>query len=213
MHNELILPVPVLIIHQGRITPALQPHSIVLHIILKDLGYPEELVLSANSEEQANQVTAEHLPNLIFLNIQDHSNLRAIQNIKQLYPFSYLITIHESIFKSAEILEAIQLGADAYLLSNAPAEQQFQHLKCILSGGAILHPQLAQLPQKQFSSASNLPAHHVFSPAETAILGHISHSESPEETASSLKASEYQIYSFIKNIFRKIALRHKQKKG
>ncbi len=213
MHNELILPVPVLIIHQGRITPALQPHSIVLHIILKDLGYPEELVLSANSEEQANQVTAEHLPNLVFLNIQDRSNLRAIQNIKQLYPFSYLITIHEGIFKSAEILEAIQLGADAYLLSDAPAEQQFQHLKCILSGGAILHPQLAQLLQKQFSSASNLPAHHLFSPAETQILRHISHSESPEETASSLKASEYQIYSFIKNIFRKIALQNKQKKG
>ncbi|MGE8541035.1 response regulator transcription factor [Acinetobacter sp. ANC 3813] len=213
MHNELILPVPVLMIHQGRITPAEQQHNIVLQIILKDLGYPEELVLSAHSTEQAQSIIYEHLPNLIFYYIQDSRDLPFIQKIKTLYPASYLVTLHENAAKTNEIIEAIQLGADAYLLTDAPAEQQFQHVKCILSGGALLHPQLAQHLQTQFKDGAAGLQQTIFSHSEAQIIQHISQSQSAKETAEVIQVSEYQVYTLIKNIFRKLTRLYKQKKG
>ena len=212
MHNDLILPVPVLMIHRGRITPAEQQHNIVLQIILKDLGYPEELVLSANSSEQAQSIISEHLPNLIFHPIQAPEDLAFIQKIKTLYPSSYLITVHANATKTDEILEAIQFGADAYLLKDAPAEQQFQHIKCILSGGALLHPQVALHLQTQFKDdpASQQPE---FSHAESEIIQHISQSHTATETAKVIQVSEYQVFTLIKSIFRKLTRQHKQKKG
>ena len=213
MHNELILPVPVLMIHRGRITPAEQQHHIVLQIILKDLGYPEELVLSANSSEQAQSIISEHLPNLIFHPIQEAEDLAFIQKIKTLYPASYLITVHDNATKTDEILEAIQLGADAYLLKDAPAEQQFQHVKCILSGGALLHPQVAQHLQTQFKDGAASQQQPMFSHAESEIIQHIGQSHTATETAEVIQVSEYQVFTLIKNIFRKLTRQHKQKKG
>lgn len=213
MHNELILPVPVLMIHPGRITPAFQQHKIVLQTILKDLGYPEELLLEAENKQQAKTAISEHLPNLIFFTVQTPDDLLFIQEMKGIYPASYLVTMHEQASLPEELLTAIQLGADAYLLSNTPAEQQFQHVKWILRGGAILHPQLAQQLRKPLHNNPQSPSQPLLSNAEIQIIQHISQTQSAAETASALKLSEYQVYSFIKNIFRKLNRQHAQQKG
>lgn len=209
MHNDLILPVPVLTIRQGRITPALQQHNMLLQVILKDLGYPDELVLSAESEDSAAQAITEHLPNLIFYRVADHSNLHFIQQIKNLYPSCCLISIHENEAAPNEILKAVQNGADAYLLSGTPAEQLFQQIKCILRGGAVLHPEFAKLLQEQLISKHNQEINLIFNSVEIQIMEQISQPSSEVQAALALNLSEYQVYSFIKNIFRKINILHK----
>lgn len=199
MLNDLILPVPVLMINRR----AALPEPLLRHI-LKNLGYPQELIMSGQTLDGAEQMMIQHLPNLIFYSAFERADLDFIKTIKHCCPSSHLVTFHQAA-QAEWISAALQAGADAYLLDGASAEAAQQQMKSILRGGAALHPQLARrLQQEAFNSAGS-PAAGQLSPAEQQILQLISQSSTAEQAAAQLKLSAYQVDGLIRNIFRKLA--------
>lgn len=199
MLNDLILPVPVLMINRR----AALPEPLLRHI-LKNLGYPQELIMSGQTLDCAEKMMIQHLPNLIFYSAFERADLDFIKTIKHCCPSSHLVTFHQAA--QAELISAaLQAGADAYLLDGASAEAAQQQMKSILRGGAALHPQLARrLQQEAFNSAGS-PAAGQLSPAEQQILQLIGQSSTAEQAAAQLKLSAYQVDGLIRNIFRKLA--------
>ena len=199
MLNDLILPVPVLMINRR----AALPEPLLRHI-LKNLGYPQELIMSGQTLDGAEKIMIQHLPNLIFYSAFERADLDFIKTIKHCCPSSHLVTFHQAA-QAEWISAALQAGADAYLLDGASAEAAQQQMKSILRGGAALHPQLARrLQQEAFNSAGS-PAAGQLSPAEQQILQLIGQSGTAEQAAAQLKLSAYQVDGLIRNIFRKLA--------
>jgi len=199
MVNDLILPVPVLLINRRAALP--EP---LLRNILKDMGYPQELIMSGQTLDAAEKLMIQHLPNLIFYSAFERADLNFIKTIKHCCPSSHLVTFHQAA-QTELIAAALQAGADAYLLDGASAEAALQQMKSILRGGAALHPQFARcLLQEAFNSAGSA-AVKPLSPAEQQILQLISQSSTAEQAAAQLKLSAYQVDGLIRNIFRKLA--------
>ena len=199
MVNDLILPVPVLLINRRTALP--EP---LLRNILKDMGYPQELIMSGQTLDAAEKLMIQHLPNLIFYSAFERADLNFIKTIKHCCPSSHLVTFHQAA-QTELIAAALQAGADAYLLDGASAEAALQQMKSILRGGAALHPQFAHcLLQEAFNSAGSA-AVKPLSPAEQQILQLISQSSTAEQAAAQLKLSAYQVDGLIRNIFRKLA--------
>ena len=200
MLNDLILPVPVLMIN----CRAALPEPLLRHI-LKNLGYPQELIMSGQTLDVAEKMMIQHLPNLIFYSAFERADLNFIKTIKHCCPSSHLVTFHQAA--QAELISAaLQAGADAYLLDGASAEAAQQQIKSILRGGAALHPQLARrLQQEAFNSAGSFATAGQLSPAEQQILQLIGQSSTAEQAAAQLKLSAYQVDGLIRNIFRKLA--------
>ena len=200
MVNDLILPVPVLLINRCAALP--EP---LLRNILKDMGYPQELIMSGQTLDAAEKLMIQHLPNLIFYSAFERADLNFIKTIKHCCPSSHLVTFHQAA-QTELIAAALQAGADAYLLDGASAEAALQQMKSILRGGAALHPQFARcLLQEAFNSAGSSATVKPLSPAEQQILQLISQSSTAEQAAAQLKLSAYQVDGLIRNIFRKLA--------
>ena len=152
MPSEFLLPVPVLIIDHQMVTSK----TLLCHI-LKDLGYPEEIVTYTSNLKDAEFNIFNQLPNLIFFAVTQQSDIAFIQKIKKIkkiYPSSSLIILVKT--QSTDLtLHALQLGATAYLLMDQPAEDTYKQLKVILRGGASLHQSFASyLLNETFSNQS-----------------------------------------------------------
>lgn len=199
MINDLILPVPVLIIDHLGMTPEL-----LLKGTLSQLGYPQDLVMFSPSIENAKSIITEHLPNLIFYSVNSSIDLDFIRIIKQIQPSSYLVTLHNA--KQPQLIfNAIQMGSNAYLLNGTSLETSLQQLKTILRGGAIIHSLFADfLLQHKFNGESHLTSDDQLYPPKYQILQLTSQKNTVDQIAQQLNLSTYQVDSFIKAIFRKL---------
>ncbi len=210
MMNDLMLPVPVLMINHRAKVPEVQ-----LQKVLVKLGYPQELIFYCIALDDARHLISEHLPNLIFYAVEDKTDLEFIPAIKALYPSTHLVTFHAAEH-TALIYQALCLGADAYLLQNEQPESVYIQLRSILRGGAALHPAFAQyLLQEKFNTrrenintdnSYEIKQQPMLSAPEYQILQHSSESENMMQIAQELQLSAYQVDSFIKSIFKKLAL-------
>ena len=210
MISILSLPVPVLIIHHH---PNM-PHTHI-HTILVNLGYPEDLILHSADLSIATQLIEQHLPNLILCSVENFEDLVFLQTTRKIHPEAHLISLHSSI-QGEEILQALKFGANAYLLNTSESEQLAEHIRIILRGGAILHPELASyLLNTHLTPSTQIAQTHAtalatsaiaYSPIEIQILQQFAHTQTLEQTASLLQLSPAQVSSLIKQILRKVSL-------
>lgn len=198
MASDFLLPVPVLIIDHQAVTS-----KSLMYDILKNLGYPQELISFVDNLIDAKQSIFNLLPNLIFLVATQQSDIAFIHQIKKIYPSSNLIVLVQE--QSTDLtFHALQLGATAYLVIDQSTENIYQQLKIILRGGAALHQSFAKfLLNEPLHQQSKCAEQLNLNPAEYQILDMVSHSATQEQMVDELKLSTYQINGFIKNIYRK----------
>jgi two-component system, NarL family, nitrate/nitrite response regulator NarL len=80
---------------------------------------------------------------LLDLNLPEMSGLEAIPWIKQYCPKIKIIILSQSD-NEANILNAIHLGADGYLLKESTLDQIISGIRAVVKGGASLDPNVAQ---------------------------------------------------------------------
>ena len=215
MLNDLILPVPVLMINRR----AALPEPLLRHI-LKNLGYPQELIMSGQTLDGAEKIMIQHLPNLIFYSAFERADLDFIKTIKHCCPSSHLVTFHQAV--QAELISAaLQAGADAYLLDGASAEAAQQQMKSILRGGAPIDPFIAreilrQIAASEHEDAVIAPQSSEAEPSlltarEKEILNLVAQGLSNREIAEQLFVSRYTVESHIKHIYRKLSVTKRTK--
>ena len=104
-----------------------------------------EVVAHAGDGHQAIQQVQKHQPDLVFLDIS-MPKLRGIEVIKYVRRLSpktkiIVLSMHN---KEKYIQEAIQSGAEAYLLKESAIHELQQAVECVLSGGTYTSAQISQ---------------------------------------------------------------------
>ena len=198
--GELILPVPIMMIDDR---PAFNNH---LKMILINLGYPNELIMSTGNLAEAELWLQQHLPNLIFIDvgIDPIAKLNFIKKLKHIHPDTYVIAILAQQ-QTALLFDAIQSGAQGYVFHHHTDIEIINNIKSILRGGAPIHHDLAQyILSRQVKTIKNKTV-LTFTPIEYEILNLISTGLNSQQVADQTDIPLYKIEGNIKNTYKKIA--------
>lgn len=187
-----LLPAPVLVI---RSPTGLDLSKI--QTVLQQLGYQPDMLLYADNMLSAQSMITEHLPNLILYHAATTSEISLIRQLKQQNPYPPVITIFNTD-AIATIYSALLSGADSYMQHHDSLPQFAESLKIVLRGGAYIHTELADyiLHQPIAKTCLNL--------AELQLLKVLSQHQSQAERQNQLQMKDYQMYSRVKHIYRKL---------
>lgn len=198
--GELILPVPIMMVDDR---PAFNDH---LKMILINLGYPKGLIMSTENLAEAESWLQQHLPNLIFIDVEiaPIAKLNFIKKLKHIHPDSYVIAILAQQ-QTGLLFDAIQSGAQGYVFHHHTDIEIINNIKSILRGGAPIHHDLAQyILSRQVKTIENKTA-LAFTSIEYEILNLISTGLNSQQVADQTDIPLYKIEGNIKNTYKKIA--------
>jgi DNA-binding NarL/FixJ family response regulator len=198
--GELILPVPIMMVDDR---PVFNDH---LKMILMNLGYPKELIMSTENLAEAESWLQQHLPNLIFINVEIDpiAKINFIKKLKHIHPDTYVIAILARQ-QTALLFDAIQSGAQGYVFHHHTDIEIINNIKSILRGGAPIHHDLAQyILSRQVKEIENKTA-LAFTTIEYEILNLISTGLNSQQVADQTDIPLYKIEGNIKNTYKKIA--------
>ena len=187
-----LLPAPVLVI---RSPTGLDLSKI--QTVLQQLGYQPDMLLYADNMLSAQSMITEHLPNLILYHAATTSEISLIHQLKQQSSDTPVIAIFNTN-STALIYSALLSGADSYIQHHDSLPQFAESLKIILHGGAYIHTELADYILHQPSAKTCLDF------AELQLLKVISQYTLQAERQNQLEMKDYQIYSRVKHIYRKL---------
>jgi DNA-binding NarL/FixJ family response regulator len=103
------------------------------------------------------------------------------------------------------ILEAVQAGAQGYLLKGAPREELFNAVRIVHSGGSLLQPVVASKLLRQVSHQQNHTAQaEPLTPRELEVLNHLAQGLQNKEIAAKLIISERTVKFHVSSIMGKL---------
>ena len=209
MVNELILPVPVIIIEDE---PLIQTR---LLNILVDFGYAVEQIILAASIQQAKIKYAQNLPNfaLVDLGLPDGNGIALIEHFKQ-YNHDISILVISAWSTQDTIIAALKAGATGYVLKERDDLEVTLAIRSLLRGGAPIDPFIARQILEQMSAHADIKTQAVENKIQSSLLSIREHEilelvakgMSNREIANFLNLSRYTVECHIKYIYRKLAV-------
>ena len=177
-----------------------------------------ELVAEYRNGADALSGLASHAPDvlLVDLGLPDMSGLELIRFAAERYPDCDILVI--SIFgDEANVLAALEAGARGYLLKGSLQHDIAFDIRDIRNGGSPLSPVIARQMLKRLRLPRHEPAakklegeeETALTPREGEILNAISRGFSYAETAQMLGVSVGTVHTFLKRIYRKLAVHSK----
>lgn len=155
-----------------------------------------------------------HLPDLILMDIEMPrlDGVAATSELKQRYPQIRVLML--TVFEDQQTLfDAVQAGADGYLLKGTPAEDLHRAIREAMSGGAPMTPLMAQKALRLIRTVPPLPRVQQGVPAlstrETEVLEQLAAGLAYKEAAANLHLSVGTIRKHVENIYRKLRVNNK----
>lgn len=172
----------------------------------------------ATAEKALRQLPA-LMPDLCVLDIglPRMDGLAALKVLKKKIPQMKVVIF--SVFEdSASIVEAIQNGANGYLLKDTDRRLLISELKVILQGGATLTPRVAlkiaqMVPVKNAAARSDIDEdapQGLLTERQIAILNHMAIGFDYKEIADELNISEHTVRRHIENIYTRLEVHNRQ---
>ncbi len=141
---------------------------------------------------------------LLDLNLPGISGLEALPLIKSLIPDTRIIILTQSS-QEADVLSAIQQGADGYLLKSSTLSQIKSSIRTVMAGGASLDGNVAQFILKQLKKKkSGVQTDKPLSDREMEILTLLSEGLLKKEISSRLGISYGSVATYIRRIYEKL---------
>lgn len=215
MTQEVILPVPVLVVEDEEII-----QQRLLQILI-ELGYkPDELIFTSNVRDSIQVVDTQPISlALVDLGLPDGSGIEIIEKIRSLESNTMILVV--SAWSTQESLfSAIKAGATGYVLKERDDAEVLLSIRSILRGGAPIDPFIAREILKQISeaeepeqeqAAAESPEQSILTSREREILDLVAQGLSNREIAEQLFVSRYTVESHIKHIYRKLAVTKRTK--
>jgi len=150
---------------------------------------------------------------LVDLGLPDISGLEVVRFVAERYPGCDILVI--SIFgDEANVLAALEAGARGYLLKGSLQHDIAFDIQDIRNGGSPLSPIIARRVLKRLqrpddASARKIDDETTLTAREGEILNTISRGFSYAETAQMLGISVGTVHTFLKRIYRKLAVHSK----
>lgn len=171
-------------------------------------GSPGYTVLDAKTNcAGADKLILEHEPDIVLMDIDmpEVNGIEGLQMIKKVRPETRVIML--TIFDQNEhIFEAIQNGADGYMLKRTAPTEIFKAMEEVMTGGAPMTPAIAKKVLSFFSGAKEktTATENQLTPKETEVLKLLVDGYSYKMIASEQEVSIDTVRTHIKNIYRKL---------
>ncbi len=142
---------------------------------------------------------------LMDINLPGISGVECTRQLKLLWPEIQIVmlTVYDD---SDRIFQALQMGANGYLLKRAPADEILQAIQDVHRGGAPMSAYIARKVVQSFQqqTPSARPDEEVLSKRESEVLGYVARGYSDKEVAEALGLTSATIRSYLKNIYGKL---------
>jgi DNA-binding NarL/FixJ family response regulator len=167
-----------------------------------------EIVGEASTGSEALARAQALRPDLVLMDLRmpGLSGSAATQKIKHALP-NVRVLILTGVENEADLVQAIDAGADGYILKDVSPEELTRAIRAIGAGEAYLQPDLTKrMIQKMRSAArdAGLPKHFTLTARECEILQLMATSATYREIAAQLSISEETVRSHTKNILAKL---------
>lgn len=178
----------------------------------KLLLYPDLFIRheAFNGEEIVAQLSADAAVDLILMDIEMPlmNGITATRLIRERYPNIKIVMV--TIYDNDEsIFNAIQAGADSYILKETKAGKIYETILDTLNGGAVMSPSIAVKALKALKTSGFSTVIHTInvpelSARETEVLECISTGLTNKRIAEKLFISPFTIKRHIENIYKKL---------
>jgi len=141
---------------------------------------------------------------LMDINLPKMSGVECTRQLRALLPEVQIVmlTVYDD---SDRIFQALQMGANGYLLKRASADEILQAIQDVHRGGA---PMSAYIARKVVQSFLQQPPptrpDEVLSKRESEVLGYVSRGYSDKEVAEALGLTAATVRSYLKTIYGKL---------
>lgn len=157
-----------------------------------------------------------NMPNVILMDIRmpRMDGVYCTKTVKELYPDIKIIIL--TTFDDDEfVFSALKFGASGYLLKGVSMEGLYQAIKTVISGGAMINPDIATKVFRLFSKMANtnyaisVNDNNVnnLSNAEWKVIQQVGFGLSNKEIAQKLYLSEGTVRNYLSSILSKLELR------
>jgi len=146
---------------------------------------------------------------LLDLNLPGMGGLEALSFIQQYCPESKVLILSQSD-EQRDILRAITLGADGYLLKSNDMEGLISSIKTVHQGGAVIDPSIANFLIDAIKRNQDEPQKHPksLSDREIEILQLLAEGQIKKEIASHYDISYNTVDTYVRRIFDKLDARN-----
>ncbi|MBL8506345.1 MAG: response regulator transcription factor [Methylobacillus glycogenes] len=155
-----------------------------------------DVVVEAESGEQAYQLYGEHLPDVVVMDMSmpGMGGLEALRRIIARYPQARVIifSMHEN---AAYASQALGVGARAYVAKSGAADDLVQAVREVAAGKGYLSPGIAQQIALQTLSGSDDPT-RLLSAREFEVFRLLAAGKGIEEISTTLKISQKTVANY-----------------
>lgn len=165
-----------------------------MHIVGKALDGKEALnILSSVKADIA----------LVDLNMKGMGGLELIKHMKKLYPNTKILVL-TTFYDEKNIINAVSLGADGYILKDSGRDKIISAIKNVLSGQSVLDSKVLLALSKAVGSHSDDKLDKTqLTPRELEILDMIGTGLTNTEIAGRLYISEGTVKNYVSSIYEK----------
>lgn len=168
-----------------------------------------QIVAEAGDAAQALIATRELFPDVLLLDIRlpDQSGYEVCRAVKQFKPAPSVLFL-TSFADNALVLNAMEAGADGYLLKENEAREIACAIRIVMDGGTIFDP----VPQKTFVNESarsmnrEALALEKLSPQELRVLAEVVSGKTDKEIASALQLQTKTVRHYLDSVFEKLGV-------
>ena len=183
-----------------------------MHILL-ELDSSVEVVAEAANGEEALKLTAEHMPQVVLMDLQMPvmCGAEATRRIRDRHPGIRVLVL--SVFdQEKDVFEALRAGASGYILKNTPMAQMMDAIRVVAAGQTYLQPTIATQVVAEFNrlsrpitlSGEERRLASMLSQREVEILQHLVRGMSNKEIASALSLTEGTVKNHMTRILDKL---------
>lgn len=171
-----------------------------------------ELGFVAGSIEEALEGIGKHpKPHVILedIGLPGMSGIEAIAHYKKALPDTSVIML--TIFDDDDrVFQAIQAGADGYLLKRTPSDQLLQGIEEVMQGGAPISPAIARKMMQMLARPKpDTSRENALTKRELNILEHLVEGLTIDAIGEKLFISRHTVDTHTKNIYRKLQVHNR----
>jgi DNA-binding NarL/FixJ family response regulator len=165
-----------------------------------------ECVGSYRSGEEAFENLPRRNPQVILMdiNLPGISGVECIRRLRPILPAVQIVmlTVYDD---SDRIFQALQMGANGYLLKRATADEIVQAIRDVHTGGAPMSAYIARKVVQSFQKQSpTAKPDEILSKRESEVLSYVARGYSDKEVAEALGLTSATVRSYLKTIYSKL---------
>jgi two-component system nitrate/nitrite response regulator NarL len=167
------------------------------------------VICEASSGEEAIATLTHCKPDLILLDLEMKgiNGLETLSEIRKLNINSKVIMLTVSD-NETDVIQAIKLGADGYLLKDSEPEDIINQLYKALNGELVLTPSLNKIIARSIQGSINIPSiFNQLTKRELEVLKLITRGASNKTIGNSLSITEATVKVHVKSLLKKLNLR------